>query len=68
MTNHGDWDRSRIAVAALGAVTSADRRGTPVAFTAADMNHVVARQRAAAQGLPPPTDFRGALAAALQRR
>lgn len=39
--------------------------GKPVVFIPADMNHARARVKARRQGLPPPTDFRGAVEAAL---
>ena len=38
--------------------------GRAVQFIAADMNHQLARERAARQGQPAPTDFRGAAHAA----
>ncbi|HMZ84154.1 MAG: hypothetical protein JNM37_11175 [Rhodocyclaceae bacterium] len=38
--------------------------GKPVTFIAADMDHHVAREKAAAQGALPPTDFRGSAHAA----
>ena len=41
-------------------MTAARRAGKPVKFVAADMNHEVARKRAARKGLPEPADFRGA--------
>lgn len=34
--------------------------GVPVSFYAADMDHALARAKAQARGLPPPTDFGGA--------
>ena len=47
---------------------AAQRAGKPATFVAADMNHAIARKRAASRGQPPPTDFRGALGAALAQR
>jgi hypothetical protein len=44
---------------------AAQRAGKPVTFVAAEMNHAVALKRAASRKQPPPTDFRGALGAAL---
>jgi hypothetical protein len=38
--------------------------GKPVTFIAADMNHRIASDKAAARGAPPPTDFRGSAHAA----
>jgi len=38
--------------------------GKPVTFIAADMNHRLARDKAAARGAPLPTDFRGSAHAA----
>lgn len=43
----------------------ARRMGRKTEFIAADMNHEIARARAATNKQPPPTDFRGALGAAL---
>lgn len=43
----------------------ARRLGRKVEFIAADMNHEIARARAAKSRQPPPTDFRGTLGAAL---
>lgn len=47
---------------------AARRAGKPVSFHPADMNHALALAKAAKQGLPAPTDFRGAADAALQPR
>jgi len=44
---------------------AAKRLGKKTQFFPADMNHAVARQKAAKQGQPAPTDFRGALGAAI---
>jgi hypothetical protein len=44
------------------------RAGKPVVFLPADMNHARARAKALRQGQPPPTDFRGAVHAALSAR
>lgn len=44
---------------------AARRAGKTTRFIAADMRHAAAIDRAEQQGLAPPTDFRGALAAAL---
>jgi hypothetical protein len=44
---------------------AARRAGKKTRFIAADMNHQAAIDKALKKGLPPPTDFRGALAAAL---
>jgi hypothetical protein len=41
------------------------RAGKPVLFLPADQNHARARAQARRQGQPPPTDFRGAVQAAL---
>ena len=38
---------------------AAQARGVPVTFFAAEMNHEIARQRAAKRGQPTPRDFRG---------
>lgn len=43
----------------------ARRLGKKTAFVPADMNHEIARARATRNKQPPPTDFRGALGAAL---
>jgi hypothetical protein len=43
----------------------ARRRGTPVTFISADMNHRFARERARRAGRDDPVDFRGAAEAAL---
>ncbi len=43
------------------------RAGKPVVFLPADMNHARARTKARRQGQLPPTDFRGAVHAALLR-
>lgn len=43
----------------------AKRSGKKTEFFAADMNHGVARARAAKNGSPAPTDFRGALGVAM---
>ncbi len=43
----------------------ARRLGRKAEFIAADMNHEIARARAAKNKQPPPTDFRGTLGAAL---
>ena len=40
--------------------------GKKTEFIPADMNHAIAKARAANNGEPPPTDFRGALGAALK--
>ncbi len=45
--------------------SAARRLGKKTEFFPADMNHEIARARAAKNGQPPPTDFRGALGAAL---
>ena len=45
---------------------AARRRGKRVAFVPAEMNHRLAREKAAGKGLPAPTDFRGAAHAALR--
>jgi hypothetical protein len=45
---------------------AARRAGKPVRFFPADMNHALAVAKAARQGQPAPTDFRGAAQAALQ--
>jgi hypothetical protein len=45
---------------------AARQAGKPVTFVPADMNHEIARQRAARKGLAVPTDFRGAADAALR--
>ncbi|KLK93824.1 hypothetical protein AA309_07165 [Microvirga vignae] len=37
----------------------ARRRGKPVTFFPADMNHALATEKAHKSGSPPPTDFRG---------
>jgi hypothetical protein len=37
----------------------ARRRGKPVTFIPADMNHALAIEKARKSGDPPPTDFRG---------
>lgn len=42
---------------------AARRSGRPVRFIPAEMDHRVARERAARKGLPAPTDFRGPVAA-----
>jgi hypothetical protein len=44
---------------------AARRSGKTTEFFPADMNHEIARARAKKNGQPPPTDFRGALGAAL---
>lgn len=44
---------------------AARRLGRKTEFFAADMNHEIARARAVKNKQPPPTDFRGALGAAL---
>ena len=44
---------------------AARRLGKKSEFFPADMNHEIARARAARNKQPPPTDFRGALGAAL---
>ena len=41
--------------------------GKNTRFISADMNHALAREAASKKGLPAPTDFRGALAAALSK-
>ena len=43
---------------------AARRMGKPWRFIAADMNHAIAIEKARQRGLPPPTDFSGAVAAA----
>lgn len=50
-----------IAAAELCAARAA---GRAVQFIPADMNHQLARERAARKGQPPPSDFRGAAHAA----
>jgi hypothetical protein len=45
---------------------AAAQRGKRSSFTPADMNHRLARDKAAAKGQPAPTDFRGAAHAALR--
>ncbi len=52
---------NRVAADELMAARAA---GKPVRFIAADMNHRLARQRAAERGEPSPLDFRGAAHAA----
>ena len=52
--------------AARDELAEAVRRGKRATFIAADMNHAVARERCAARGLPAPTDFRGAVDAAVR--
>ncbi|MBY5351316.1 hypothetical protein [Rhizobium leguminosarum] len=47
-------------------VLEARRLGKKMEFIPADMNHRVAREKAARQGQPEPTDFRGAADAALR--
>ena len=37
----------------------ARKRGKPVSFFAADMNHALAMEKASKAGKPPPADFRG---------
>ena len=44
---------------------AAKRLGKKTQFFPADMNHAVARERAVKKGQSPPTDFRGALGAAM---
>jgi shikimate kinase len=44
---------------------AARRAGKKTRFIAADMNHQAAIDKALKKSLPPPTDFRGAVAAAL---
>jgi hypothetical protein len=46
---------------------TAQRAGTPVSFIPAEMNRANAQRQAKARGLPPPTDFRGALGAGLSK-
>ncbi len=43
---------------------AAHRRGKPVRFIPADMDHPVALEKARAKGQPPPTDFQGTVHAA----
>ncbi|MFT3803342.1 MAG: hypothetical protein QM766_19285 [Burkholderiaceae bacterium] len=45
---------------------AARRLGKRTEFIAADMNHRIAREKAARKGLPEPTDFRGALGSGQQ--
>ena len=45
---------------------AARRQGKAVSFVPADMNHDIARQRAASKGLAAPADFRGPADAALR--
>ncbi len=45
---------------------AARRLGKRTTFVAADMNHSIAWERAALNGLPEPTDFHGALGRILQ--
>jgi hypothetical protein len=40
---------------------AARQAGKPVAFFPAEMNHMIAREKARQQGKPLPTDFRGSL-------
>jgi len=47
---------------------AARRAGKPATFVAAEMNHANALKRAASRKQPPPTDFRGALGAALAQK
>ena len=47
---------------------AAKRAAKDVKFIPADMNHAIARERAMKRGEPAPTDFRGALGAALAAR
>ena len=47
---------------------AAQKAGKPVTFVAADMNHAIARKRAVSRKQPAPTDFRGALGAALAKK
>ncbi len=42
---------------------AARKAGKQVEFCPADMNHTIAREKAANKGLPEPTDFRGAAGA-----
>jgi hypothetical protein len=44
---------------------AARKAGKPVTFIPADLNHGIAREKAAKKALPEPSDFRGAAAAAL---
>jgi hypothetical protein len=46
---------------------AAKELGKPTHFIPADMNHARAEQIALQRGRPKPTDFRGALAAALSK-
>lgn len=48
-------------------IIGARRAGKDVRFIAADMNHKVARDRAAKRGQAEPTDFRGTAATAAER-
>jgi hypothetical protein len=40
-------------------LSAARKRGKPVVFIPADMNHGLAREKARKRGEPEPTDFRG---------
>ena len=40
-------------------LNEARRRGKPIAFFPAEMNHALATEKARKSGTPPPTDFRG---------
>ncbi|HMN47357.1 MAG TPA: hypothetical protein PKE27_22470 [Povalibacter sp.] len=53
--------------AARDELLEAKRLNKPVTFIPADMNHRVAREKAAAKGEPAPTDFRGAAHLALHQ-
>jgi len=40
-------------------LSAARKRGKPVVFIPADMNHRLAKEKARKRGEPEPTDFRG---------
>jgi hypothetical protein len=46
-------------------LSAASKRGKPVVFIPADMNHSLAREKALKRGEPEPTDFRGSAHAGL---
>ena len=46
---------------------AARKMGKPVAFFPADMNHQMAREKAANKGQPEPSDFRGAADAVFRK-
>lgn len=64
-------ESSALFVAIGGGETARDemlaarQAGKPVTFIPADMNHKIAREKAQKKGRPEPTDFRGAVHAAL---